>query len=82
MSRPAAPDKLHQECTALVVGKKVRILSNYNGQVIGTSRPSLKGRVFNVTGFCMSDTTMFLFTSAGNISIRLDEVEFIEGKKI
>lgn len=42
----------NDQINGMLKGRKVRILSDYNGQDMGTSRPSLKGRVFTVTWAC------------------------------
>lgn len=61
------------------VGRRVRILSNYNGQPIGRSRPSLKGKVFHVTHAFWSDNNgVCLFIEDYGVSIPLNEVEFVD----
>jgi len=70
-------DLIYQLAKKVVTGRMVKILSNYNGQPYGSSRPSMKGEVVAVTGVCPgSDLQLWLL--GYNCSISLDEVEFID----
>jgi hypothetical protein len=45
--------KLNQRIEDAYKGKMVRILSDFNGQPYGRSRPNLKGRIFKVDWTCL-----------------------------
>lgn len=63
-----------------LVGRKVRIIGNYNGQPWGTSRPSLKGKEFEIASICLSDwqtASLCLFLKGERVSIRPNNVEFL-----
>ena len=73
--------KLHSESIRKALeGKRYKIISDFNGQPYGHSKPSLKGKVFVVRGVVV-DEYEDVSVWNGNIDhcfINLDEVEFIE----
>jgi hypothetical protein len=70
---------LHQKANALVVGRPVRILSEYNGQPYGRSRRSMKGREMTVESVASIDPHwgINLFLRGERVSIREKEVEWL-----
>jgi hypothetical protein len=63
----------------LVVGEKVRILSDFNGQAFGNSKPSLKGQIFIVAEVMVDDDYDIYLWDGDNehCFINLNEIEFI-----
>jgi hypothetical protein len=63
-------------------GKKYQIIKDYNGQIIGTSRPNLKGRVYTLDedGIqCDVDYRGFMVLPEGQrLYCSLDKIEFLE----
>jgi len=39
---------MHNRVSEMLVGRKARIISDFNGQACGQSKPSLKGKVITV----------------------------------
>lgn len=69
---------------ASLKGRKVRILSNYNGQPWGGSKPSLKGKVLKVErvyydGWPSCPVTLLL--EGQRLYIRFNQVEFLTAEK-
>lgn len=61
-------------------GKKVRILSKWNGQPWGKSRPSLQGKEFEIDRVCIDswETASFcIFLKGERTSIRPESLEFL-----
>ncbi len=61
-----------------VIDKEVKIISNYNGQPYGSSKPSLKGKVFKIKDIIIDDKQIYFHN--GNIDhcyISIHEVEFL-----
>lgn len=58
--------------------RKVRVISNFNGQAVGTSKPSLKGRVFTVIAAGPERHGVSLYLDYKHTtSVRASEVEFL-----
>jgi hypothetical protein len=70
--------EINQDAQEAIIGKKVRITSNYNGQPYGRSRPSLRGKIFTVSGVEIGARCTFLWLKDQRLSIDLDDVEFVE----
>jgi len=72
-------DILKLKADTLVIGRPVRILSDYNGQPYGKSRKSLKGTVMTVerVGTIDPHWGVSLFLRGERVAIREDEVEFL-----
>ncbi len=70
-----------EEIDKKFVGKSVKILSDWNGQVHGSSKPSLKGKVFKImnTHIDFDDVTFFLEGyECGHSGVGIDDVEFVK----
>ena len=59
------------------IGKKFRVLSNYNGQPYGRSRKSKKGQIFTVDWIGFDDGKAFISPKEERLCLGLDEIEFI-----
>lgn len=77
--------KLEDEVCQLLMGKKARIISNYNGQPYGRSKKSMNGQVRTIEGVIYSRRVMNDKRSAISVLLEgtrlyicLDEVEIIE----
>lgn len=62
---------------SLVVGRPVRILSDYNGQPYGRSRRSLKGETKTAERVVVDSQGIYLFLRDERVSIPVDEVEWL-----
>jgi len=69
-------DVLYQEANALVANKKVRVISNYNGQPIGTSRKALTGNILTAQSF--DPRFGCLYTNKERVGMRLSDFEIVE----
>lgn len=68
--------------SAMLVGKRVRIISDFNGQMYGTSKKSMKGREFVVESAHISHDACYVFSwKVSNVCIPIEEVEFLEDLK-
>jgi hypothetical protein len=77
--------KLHQKAKDLeddanvyLKGRKVRIISTYNGQPHGTSKKPLTGQVFTIKRIYFDHREPGLFLEGQDLSLGLSEVEFID----
>lgn len=69
---------LQLSADALVMGRSVRILSDYNGQPYGTSKPSLRGETRIVERVHIDTHLGFsLFLQGERVSIPTNEVEWL-----
>lgn len=69
---------LKTKANLLAVGKKVRILSDFNGQPYGKSRKSLCGDVFTIGAVYLESTgrvSLFLNDSRNLACVGINEVE-------
>jgi len=72
---------MHDRVSEMVVGRKARILSNFNGQACGRSKPSLKGKIITVKNVSIDSYGCQLWD--GNYDhcfIPMDEVEFLDSE--
>ncbi len=67
-----------EKARSLVLGRRVRIVSAYNGQPFGRSRKPLTGKVFEVVGVSLDGSAFSLWLSGNGLSIGIDEVEFLD----
>src|ERR1700675_4293680 len=74
-----AQDDLRMRATSLVIGRPVRILSDYNGQPYGRSKKSMKGREMTVerVGSIDPHWGISLFLRGERVAIWESEVEWI-----
>ena len=68
------------EDTAIILskGRKVRIISKYNGQPFGSSKKPLTGQVFTIKSVMFDFAGPMLFVEGQNLSLGLSEVEFVD----
>jgi len=59
-------------------GRRVRIVSDFNDQPYGRSRPSLKGKVTTISHVCVESSHSCFFLEGYLCSVRPNEVEFLE----
>ena len=59
------------------VGKRFRVLSNYNGQPYGRSKKSMKGDILVVESIGFNDEKAYIFPKGHRLSLGINEVEFI-----
>lgn len=74
---------IQEEARCRVVGKQVRIVSNFNGQPYGRSRRSLKGTIQTVNSLLLDGHHIWLFLEDGGrcwVGIGLKEVEFLDNQ--
>lgn len=72
---------MHDRVSEMVVGRKAKILSNFNGQCFGHSKPSMKGKIITIKDVSIGSRDCQLWD--GNFDhcfISMDEVEFLEGE--
>ena len=74
--------QLHDRAMEIVGGRKVRIVSNWNGQPFGESRPSRYGQEFTVDQVSVSNGPSWVYIGIAEHQYdappRLNEVEFLE----
>ena len=68
---------LQLRADTLVVGRPVRILSDYNGQPYGRSRRSLRGETRTAERVYISSHGISLFLREERVSIPVDQVEWL-----
>jgi len=69
---------IHGMVSAMVVSRKAKVLSNFNGQMCGTSKPSMKGKIITIKQVHIDSLGCSLWD--GNYDhcfIPIEEVEFI-----
>jgi len=74
-------EQLQKEIGDKFEGRSVRILSNYNAQPYGNSKPSLKGKVFKITSAHIDSRDCYFFLEGyeyGCSGVFIDEVEFLK----
>lgn len=82
LSRLAAVcEQAQEEAKALCKGREIRILSKFNGQPCGCSRPVLTGKVFTVGAVCIDHGAAFVLPGKSGAYAKIDEVEFLEEAK-
>jgi len=70
--------KKQEEINNLIKGKKVIIVSNFNGQPFGTSKKSLKGRVFEIDSLSVQYGDIWAsLTEWFNGSLKDSDFEFL-----
>lgn len=71
---------LQNKAEVLVKGKRVKIVSNYNGQDYGRSKPALTGQIFEVTSIHIDGLHRggWLFIKGQRLGLGFDEVEWVE----
>ena len=62
---------------SLIIGRPVRILSDYNGQPYGRSRRSLRGETRTAERLHITSRGISLFLREERVSIPVDEVEWL-----
>jgi len=67
---------LEKSAYSVAVGKIIKITSGYNGQMYGNSKPSLKGKEFEVTGVSIDGSGVWLWLKGHDVGVHLNEVEF------
>ena len=68
---------LQLKADSLVIGRPVRILSDYNGQPYGRSRRSLRGETRTAERVHVDSRGIWLFLREERVSISVDEVEWL-----
>jgi len=68
---------LQLRADTLVVGRPVRILSDYNGQPYGRSRRSLRGETRTAEHVHVDSRGIYLFLREERVSIPVEEVEWL-----
>jgi len=72
-------NRIHNDLSKLMVGRKAKIISDFNGQMYGKSKKSMKGREFVVESVHVSATDCCVFSwKVSNLFIPVEEVDFIE----
>ncbi len=65
-----------------LIGKKVKIISNYNGQQFGSSKPKLTGKIFEIKSVFYNNSNVEspigIFIEGHLLGLSLSEVEFID----
>lgn len=72
-------DSMHD----FLIGRAVEIISDYNGQPCGTSKPSLKGKTGEIVGVNINGTACSVWIEGyyfGHPALHIDEIEFLEEK--
>lgn len=64
-----------------LVGRRVKIVSNFNGQPFGSSRPKLTGREFEIAYISIGGAKhaeVYIFLKGERLSVRPNEIEFLD----
>jgi len=72
---------LHAQFRAELTGKKIRVVSKYNGQRVGRSRKPLTGRILTINNVAVDSgwpSHPAFGTEESGLYIGLDEIEFVE----
>jgi len=72
---------INDDANRALKGVRVRIVSDYNGQPYGRSKPSLKGTICTVDSVSIDDNRAHIFLKEylyGHPSVGLNDIEFIE----
>jgi len=71
---------IHDEVSAMIVGRQAKILSDYNGQPHGYSKKSLKGKVITIKYVLIDSFGCQVWDGDWNHNcyIPITEIEFIE----
>lgn len=72
---------LHAQFRLELTGKKIRVVSKYNGQHVGRSRKPLTGRILTINNVALDSgwpSHPAFGTDEERLYIGLDEVEFVE----
>jgi len=73
--------KANDQIRDLLIGKKAKIVSDFNGQPFGHSKNSLKGMTFTVKDVTVGSDCVHLWDgNYDHCCIGLGEVEFVEGE--
>jgi len=74
--------KIRNGLSEIMIGRKAKITSNYNGQSCGgRSKPSLKGKVITIKDvFIGSDSCQIWDGDINHCFIPVEEVEFIDAE--
>lgn len=74
--------QMHDRVSEMAVGRKARIISDFNRQPYGTSKKSLKGKIVTVkmTAVDEHDCYIWIGPSISNVFIPIDEVEFLDSE--
>jgi hypothetical protein len=75
-----AATAIQTAASMLAKGKRVKIVSAYNGQDYGRSKPPLTGQIFEVTSIHIDALHHggFLFIKGQRLGLGFDEVEWVE----
>ncbi|QLJ16253.1 hypothetical protein H0H12_10150 [Pseudomonas putida] len=73
----AAAQEIQRRVRALV-GRKIKVLSDYNGQCYGASKPSQKGKTLTIASASVNDSGYLSIRPVEfNVYMRADEFELI-----
>ena len=73
----ASRKEFDRRCNDMFTGRTVEIISNYNGQICGRSRPSLKGKRFKVTSAIVDIEGVYVFIEGHPVGLHESEIIFI-----
>jgi hypothetical protein len=72
---------IRDKVSEMLIGRQARIISNFNGQPYGTSKPSLKGKVITVKAISIDSYGCQVWDgNFDHVYLLIDEVEFLEGE--
>ncbi|ABY99326.1 hypothetical protein HMH05_03110 [Pseudomonas sp. SbB1] len=73
----AAAQEIQRRVRALV-GRKIKVLSDYNGQCYGSSKPSQKGKTLTIASASVNDSGYLTVRPVEfNVYMRADEFELV-----
>lgn len=73
----AAAQETQRRVRALV-GRKIKVLSDYNGQCYGSSKPSQKGKMLTIASASVNDSGYLSIRPVEfNVYMRADEFELV-----
>lgn len=71
---------IRDKVSNMLVGRQARILSNFNGQACGQSKPSLKGKLITVKAISIDSYDCQLWDgNFDHVYIPIEQVEFFGG---
>ena len=72
--------RIERELAQAYVGRTATIVSNYNGQDYGSSRPSKRGKTVEICRVHIDASGVYFFVRGERLSLREEELRFNNGE--
>ena len=66
--------EIKDKISKILIGRKVRVISDYNGQPHGKSKPKLTGKIFTITHY-VDDS--YVWVKGQHVGLRFNEFELL-----